>query len=153
MPRKRSPTSSMECSDVMRRMALILARRIDLPARILWRSCRFGFQSGCASSPPSFLRSPRASHASNRHTRPCWKPSTTCSQCRPRRAGQRSASIRASIEIGHLWGITGFNQCLKTRLNQRCGPAAKHCLLTKQIGFGFFTECGFNHPCTTAAIR
>ncbi len=50
-----------------------------------------------------------------------------------------------ALEVGHLGLIAGFNQRFKARLDQRRHAAAKHSLLAKQIGLGFFRERRFDH--------
>ena len=49
-----------------------------------------------------------------------------------------------ALEVRHLWLVTSFSEGFKTSLNKRGDSATQHSLLTKQVGFGLFGECGLN---------
>jgi CDP-diacylglycerol--serine O-phosphatidyltransferase len=58
-----------------------------------------------------------------------------------------------TLEIRHFRCIASFYQSFKARFDQFDSTTAQNCLLTEQIGFGFFTEVSFNDACTTATVR
>ena len=57
-----------------------------------------------------------------------------------------------ALEIGHLGCVAGFNQGLKTGLDQLDGAATQHGLLAKQIGLGFFAKIGLNNAGLAATV-
>jgi len=59
--------------------------------------------------------------------------------------------LMQALEVGHLRGVAGFHQHFKTGLDEGAGTAAKHGLLTKEIGLGFFLEGGFDDTAASAA--
>ena len=56
-----------------------------------------------------------------------------------------------ALEIGHFRCITGFNQCFKAGADELNQAAAKHNLLTEQVGLAFFLEGGFDDAGAAAA--
>ena len=57
-----------------------------------------------------------------------------------------------ALEIGHFWGVAGFYQGFKARLNQCSSTTTKNRLLTEQVGFGFFSEGCFDDTGAATAI-
>ena len=68
-----------------------------------------------------------------------------------------------ALEIGHFGLISGFDENFKSCFDQCRGTAAKHNLLTEEVGDGFLTEVGFKHtgasasdatrPCESGLLR
>ena len=57
-----------------------------------------------------------------------------------------------ALEIRHFWGVASFNQSLVAHLDQFHRTTAQHGLFAEQIGFGFFTEIGFDDAGFAATI-
>src|SRR6266498_5482735 len=49
-----------------------------------------------------------------------------------------------ALEVGDFGLISGTDQGLESRFDQRAGSAAKDGLLSEQVGFSFFGECGLD---------
>ena len=58
-----------------------------------------------------------------------------------------------ALEVRHFRRVACFDQRLEAGLDQLDGTAAQHGLLAEQVGFGFFTEVGFDDAGTAAAVR
>ena len=56
-----------------------------------------------------------------------------------------------ALKVGQLWLVACFHQGFKARFNQFAEAAAKHYLLTEQVGFGFFPKGGFEDAAPSAA--
>src|SRR5262245_45267478 len=50
-----------------------------------------------------------------------------------------------AFEIGHLWGITGFDEGFVPGLNERCESSTENDLLAEKICLGFFPKACFDH--------
>ena len=56
-----------------------------------------------------------------------------------------------AFEVSHLGRIAGLDECFKSRLNKRGATAAENCLLTEEVGLGFFLEAGFQDAAACSA--
>src|SRR5690606_435383 len=56
-----------------------------------------------------------------------------------------------TLEVGHFRGVTCFDQGFEAGLDQLDGTAAQNGLFAEQVGFGFFTEVGFDDAGTATA--
>src|SRR5690606_26164291 len=57
-----------------------------------------------------------------------------------------------ALEVGHFRRVAGIDQGFKAGLDQLDGAAAEHGLFAEQVGFGFFTEVGFDHAGLAATV-
>ena len=56
-----------------------------------------------------------------------------------------------ALEVGHFWGVAGFDQGVEAVLDQLGQTTAEHNLLAEEVGFGLFLEGGFDDASAGAA--
>ena len=57
-----------------------------------------------------------------------------------------------AFEVGHFWGVACFGQGFEAGFDQFNHAAAQYGLFAEEVGFGFFTEVGFNHAAFGTAV-